>query len=72
MLIPISQFAPLLPSPYHVHKTVLYVYVPIPALQEDVVQIYNRILLSHKKKQNWIIYRLDIASVIQSEVNQKE
>ena len=57
MLIPLSQFVPLLPSPHRVNKTILYVYVSIPALQEDVVQIHDRILFSHKKKQNWIIYR---------------
>ena len=57
MLIPISQFVPLLPSHHRVHKTVLYVYISMPSLQTDVVQIYRRILLSHKKKQNWIIYR---------------
>ena len=25
--------------------------------KEDVVHIYNGILLSHKKEQNWVIYR---------------
>ena len=25
--------------------------------EEDVVYIFNGIFLSHKKKQNWVIYR---------------
>ena len=42
--------------------------------KEGVVPVYNEILLSHKKEQNWVICRdLDtLESVIQSEVNQKE
>ena len=43
--------------------------------KEDVVHIYNGILLSHKKERNWVICR-DVDgprdSVIQSEVSQKE
>ena len=43
--------------------------------KEDVAHIYNGLLLSHKKKQNWIICSevdVPIESVIQSEVSQKE
>ena len=40
--------------------------------KEDVAHIYNGILLNHKKKQNWVICRMDLETVIQSEVNQKE
>ena len=47
--------------------------------KEDVVHIYNRILLSHKKEQNWVICRdvegpreCHTESVIQTEVSQKE
>ena len=42
--------------------------------KEGVVPVYNEILLSHKKEQNWVICRdLDtLESVTQSEVNQKE
>ena len=42
--------------------------------KEDVVHIYNGILLSHKKERNWVICR-DVDGprvVIQSEVSQKE
>ena len=28
-----------------------------PMDKEDAVHIYNGILLSHKKEQNWVIYR---------------
>ena len=36
--------------------------------------IYNGVLLSHKREQNWVIFReVDgLESVIQSEVSQKE
>ena len=40
-----------------------------------MAHIYNGLLLSHKKKQNWIICSevdVPIESVIQSEVSQKE
>ena len=44
--------------------------------KEDVAHIYNGILLSHKKKRNGVIYVvvrwMDLESVIQSEVSQKE
>ena len=40
--------------------------------KEDVAHIYNGILLSHKKKQNWVICSEVDESVIQSEVSQKE
>ena len=42
--------------------------------KEDVAHIYNGILLSHKKKQNSVICSevMDLESVIQSEVSQKE
>ena len=42
--------------------------------KEDVVYIYNGILLSHKKEQNLVICRDvdDLETVIQSEVSQKE
>ena len=43
--------------------------------KDDVVHIYNGILLSHKKERNWVICR-DVdgsnETVIQSEVSQKE
>ena len=39
--------------------------------KEDVVHIYNGILLSHKKEWNWVICR-DVEPIIQSEVSQKE
>ena len=42
--------------------------------KEDVVHIYNGILLSPKKEQNWVICR-DVdgsRDFIQSEVSQKE
>ena len=43
--------------------------------KEDVVHIYNGILLSHKKERNWVICR-DMGgsreTVTQSEVSQKE
>ena len=39
----------------------------------DVVHIYNGILLSHKKERNWVICRdMDLETVIQSEIRQKE
>ena len=39
-----------------------------------MMYIYNGILLSHKKEQNWVICRdvMDLETVIQSEVSQKE
>ena len=42
--------------------------------KEDVVHIYNGMLLSHIKERNWVIRRdvMDLETVIQSEVNQKE
>ena len=42
--------------------------------KEDVAHIYNGILLSHKKEQNWLfaVRWTDLESVIQSEVSQKE
>ena len=46
--------------------------------KEDVVHIYNGILLSHKKEQNMIQMNsfvemwMDLKSVMQSEVSQKE
>ena len=42
--------------------------------KEDVVHIYNGILLSHKKERNWVICRgMDGPRVvIWSEVSQKE
>ena len=36
--------------------------------KEDVVHVYNGILLSYKKERNW----MDLETVIQSEVSQKE
>ena len=42
--------------------------------KDDVVHICNGILLSHKKEQNWITCDtwMDVETVIQSEVSQKE
>ena len=42
--------------------------------KEDVVHIYNGILLRHKKERNWVIVEtwMDLETVIQSEVSQKE
>ena len=42
--------------------------------KEDVVHIYNGILLSHKKERNWVICRDVDESVTEthSEVSQKE
>ena len=42
--------------------------------KEDVVHIYNGILLSHKRNKIrlFIEMRMDLESIIQSEVNQKE
>ena len=42
--------------------------------KEDVVRVYNGILLSHKKKRNWVFVEMwiDLGSVIQSEICQKE
>ena len=43
--------------------------------KEDIVCIYNRILLSHTKERNWVICShtwLNLESVIQSEVSQKQ
>ena len=40
--------------------------------KEDVVHIYNGILLSHRKERNWVICSdVDEPSVCQSEVSQK-
>ena len=36
--------------------------------KEDVAHIYNGILLSHEKEGTW----MDLESVTQSEINQKE
>ena len=42
--------------------------------KEEMGHIYNGVLLSHKREQNWVIFReVDgLESVIQSEVSQKE
>ena len=42
--------------------------------KEDVVHIYNGILLSHKKKkiELFVVRWMDLESVIQHEVSQKE
>ena len=43
-------------------------------MDKEVVHVYNGILLSHKKEQNWIICR-DVdgpRDVIHSDVSQKE
>ena len=42
--------------------------------KEDVVHIYNGILLSHKKERNgsFVETWMDLETVIQSEVSQKE
>ena len=43
--------------------------------KEDVEHIYNGILLSHKKKNEielFVVRWMDLESVIQSEVSQKE
>ena len=42
--------------------------------KEDVAHIYNGILLSHKKKRNevFVVMWMELESVIQSEVSQKE
>ena len=42
--------------------------------KEDVAHIYNGILLSHKRKEIelFVVRRIDLESVIQSEVSQKE
>ena len=42
--------------------------------KEDVAHIYNGILLSHKKKkiELFVVRWMDLESVIQSEVSQKE
>ena len=42
--------------------------------KEEVVHIYNGILLRHKKEQNWVICRdvIDLETVMQSEVSLKE
>ena len=42
--------------------------------KEDVVHIYNGILLSHKRKriELFVVRWVDLESVIQSEVSQKE
>ena len=41
--------------------------------KEDVVYVYNGILLSHKKERNWSFIEMwmDLETVIQSEVCQK-
>ena len=43
-------------------------------VKEDVVHIYNRILLSHKKNEimPFAVTWMDLKFVIQSEVSQKE
>ena len=42
-------------------------------MDKDVAHIYNGILLSHKKKRELFVVRwMDLESVIQSEVSQKE
>ena len=40
--------------------------------KEDVAHIYNRILLSHKKIELFVVRLMDLETVIQSEVSQKE
>ena len=42
--------------------------------KENVVHIYNGILLSHKKEQNWVTCRdvMDLEIVILSEVSQRK
>ena len=42
--------------------------------KEDVAHVYNGILLSHKKNENelFVVRWMDLESVIQSEVSQKE
>ena len=42
--------------------------------KEDVAHIYNGILLSHKKERNWVfvVTWVDLETIIQSEVSQKE
>ena len=41
--------------------------------KEDVVHIYNGVLLSHKKERNWVICKdMDASRGCQSEVSQKE
>ena len=37
-------------------------------------KMYNELLHSHKKEKNWVIFRvvMDLKSIIQSEVSQKE
>ena len=43
-------------------------------IDKDVVHIYNGVLLSHKKEQNWVICRdgINLETVTQNEVSQKE
>ena len=40
--------------------------------KEDVAHIYKGILLSHKKKWLFVVRWMDLESVIQSEVSQRE
>ena len=40
--------------------------------KEDVAHIYNGILLSHKRNKTGSFTELDLETVIQSEVSQKE
>ena len=42
--------------------------------KEDVAHLYNRILLNHKKNEieSFVVRWMDVESVIQSEVSQKE
>ena len=42
--------------------------------KEDGLHTYNGMLLSHKKERNWVIVEtwMDLETVIQSEVSQKE
>ena len=43
-------------------------------IDKEVVHIYNGILLSHQKEQNWVTCRdvINVETVIQNEVSQKE
>ena len=42
--------------------------------KEDGLHTYNGMLISHKKERNWVIVEtwMDLETVIQSEVSQKE
>ena len=39
--------------------------------KEDVVHIYNGILLIHEKERNWLTW-MNLETIIQGEVSQKE